>query len=262
MKEALLSRAPSELRALAGAIRMGRLSAPFSAVGLRQIVNDGADSVAHSLGEMSDSGMPAAGIAYTLELLAETIADRPKIEDLVQVVATGPEVSGVANRDTSVVVSDLFSRAEQSVVVIGYAVYQGQKVFQTLAARMNERPELNVRMYLDITRKPGDTTMASELVKRFCHHFRTTQWPGGARLPEIFYDPRSAALNRTGAASLHAKCVVVDGERVFISSANFTEAGQTRNIELGLLVSSRGVAERITDFVEQLVEERLLTRAI
>jgi hypothetical protein len=148
--------------------------------------------------------MPAAGIAQTLELLTEAVAGRPRIDDLVQIVATGPEVSGVANRDTSVVVSDLFSRAEASVVVIGYAVYQGQKVFQSLATRMSEQPGLKVKMYLDITRKPGDTSMESELIARYCHQFRTTQWPGGARLPEVYYDPRSTALNRAGAASLHA----------------------------------------------------------
>jgi phosphatidylserine/phosphatidylglycerophosphate/cardiolipin synthase-like enzyme len=262
VSQALLSRAPSELRALAGAIRMGRLSAPFSALAVKQIMNDDADSVTHSLAEMAECGMPAAGIAHTLELLASALADRPRIEDQVQLVATGPEVSGVANRDTSVVVSDLFTRAAKSVVVIGYAVYQGQRVFQSLAARMNERPELRVRMYLDIPRKPGDTTIESELVRRFCHQFRKTQWPSSVCLPEIYYDPRSTALDRDSAASLHAKCVVADGRDVFVSSANFTEAGQTKNIELGVLVSSPVLAERIAGFFEQLVEERFLTRAL
>jgi phosphatidylserine/phosphatidylglycerophosphate/cardiolipin synthase-like enzyme len=37
----------------------------------------------------------------------------------------------------------------------------------------------------------------------------------------------------------------VDGQSVFISSANFTEAAQERNIEVGLLVRSRSLADRI-----------------
>jgi phosphatidylserine/phosphatidylglycerophosphate/cardiolipin synthase-like enzyme len=257
----LLSRAPSDLRALAAAIKMGRLSSPFSVVAVKQIVSDNAAALAQSLTEMADSGMPAGGIAHTLELLAATMVDRPRIEDLVQLVATGPQVSGVANRDTSVVVSELFSQAEKSVLVVGYAVYQGQKVFQSLATRMTERPYLNVKMYLDITRKPGDTSMESELVKRFGHHFRTTQWPAGARLPEIYYDPRSLAADRTGAASLHAKCIVVDGEHVFVSSANFTERGQTKNIELGLILRSRSVGLRIQEFFDQYVSASSLKKA-
>jgi phosphatidylserine/phosphatidylglycerophosphate/cardiolipin synthase-like enzyme len=36
--------------------------------------------------------------------------------------------------------------------------------------------------------------------------------------------------------SLHAKCIAVDDQQVFVSSASFTEAGQDRNIEVGLLV--------------------------
>lgn len=262
MSQPLLSLAPSELRALAGAIRMGRLSAPFSAMGTRQVLGgDSVESIASSLQEMAALGMSSAGLAQSLELLAAAVADRPRIEDLVELVATGPQVSGVANRDTRVAVSELFGKAERSVVVIGYAVYQGQKVFHALASRMSQRPELKVRMYLDIARKPGDTAIEADLVWRFCHSFRETQWPAGIRLPEIYYDPRSTALERASAAALHAKCVVVDGHDVFVSSANFTEAGQSRNIELGLVLSSDSIAERIVTFFEQLVDTGHLVKA-
>jgi phosphatidylserine/phosphatidylglycerophosphate/cardiolipin synthase-like enzyme len=44
--------------------------------------------------------------------------------------------------------------------------------------------------------------------------------------------------------SLHAKCIAVDNEQVFVSSANFTEAGQDRNIgserEFGKVCILRG----------------------
>lgn len=205
------------------------------------------------------SGMPPPGVSQSLELLATAIELRPKIEELVE-VATGPQLSGVANRDTAVVVSDLFRRAEQSVLVAGYAVYQGQKVFQALAERMLERPALRVRMYLDIQRK-ADTTIEAALVDRICHGFRQTQWPADVRLPEVYFDPRSVAMDRAKAATLHAKCLVVDRQEVFVSSANFTEAAQQKNIELGLLLSSGRIGERITQFFEGLVEASLLTRA-
>ena len=156
MSQPLLSLAPYDLRALAGVIRMARLSTPYSELAVRQIVStEIAHSIAASLQQLADIGMPPAGLASTLELLASAISARPKIEECVEVVATGPQVSGVSNRDTGVVVSDLFRKAEQSVVVVGYAVYQGQRVFQALGARMAEKSELKVRMYLDIQRKPG-----------------------------------------------------------------------------------------------------------
>jgi phosphatidylserine/phosphatidylglycerophosphate/cardiolipin synthase-like enzyme len=43
-------------------------------------------------------------------------------------------------------------------------------------------------------------------------------------------------------ASLHAKCVVVDGRLVFVTSANFTDRGQTRNVEVGVVLDEPRLA--------------------
>ena len=127
---------------------------------------------------------------------------------------------------------------------------------------MAELPELNVRMFLDVQRGPGDTSMASEVVKRFAQRFKTREWPEGRPLPKVFYDPRSLDLEADKRACLHAKCVVVDGEAVFISSANFTEAAQERNIEVGLLVRSNRLAEQLVLYFDTLLAANLLVRAL
>jgi hypothetical protein len=44
---------------------------------------------------------------------------------MIDLVTTGPEPGGITNRDTSVVVRELFAHAKESVLVVGYAVYQG-----------------------------------------------------------------------------------------------------------------------------------------
>jgi phosphatidylserine/phosphatidylglycerophosphate/cardiolipin synthase-like enzyme len=117
-------------------------------------------------------------------------------------------------------------------------------------------------MYFDIQRNPGDTSTPSELVARFAHSFRTHQWPIGKRLPEIFYDPRSLEFDRSKAAALHAKCVVVDRTELFVSSANFTEAAQHKNIEVGLLLRSPIITERLLSFLNQLVEAGLFQQVL
>jgi phosphatidylserine/phosphatidylglycerophosphate/cardiolipin synthase-like enzyme len=53
-------------------------------------------------------------------------------------------------------------------------------------------------------------------------------------------------------ASLHAKCVVVDNEQAFVSSANFTEAAQTKNIEVGTLIRSPTFARKLSEHFETL----------
>jgi phosphatidylserine/phosphatidylglycerophosphate/cardiolipin synthase-like enzyme len=62
--------------------------------------------------------------------------------------------------------------------------------------------------------------------------------------------------------SLHAECIAVDDQQVFVSSANFTEAAQDRNIEVGLLVRSAVRSERLTRFLEALVDNHYFQRAI
>jgi phosphatidylserine/phosphatidylglycerophosphate/cardiolipin synthase-like enzyme len=155
--------------------------------------------------------------------------------DAIELVTSGPDVAGMT-RDTGVVLRELFAGAEQRVLVVGFAVHQGREIFAALANRMRHRPDLLARLCLDIRRAPGDTTRADSLLRRFAERFIRQEWPG-PRLPDLFYDPRSLAESEPRRASLHAKCVVIDGVRAFIGSANLTEAAQLRNIEVGVVVS-------------------------
>ena len=254
MDDPILCLLPFDLRALAGGLRTGHLCPPYAPASVQRMLNGAvAAEVSTGLQELAASGLPPAGIACALELLATGYENRPPIEDVVDLVTTGGGTSGGGNRTTSVVVGELFRNAQQSVLVAGYAVYQGQKVFQALADRMQESPDLDVRLFLDIQRRQGNTSAPTELVREFVQRFRTSQWPGGRPLPQVFYDPRSVTLEPGKAAALHAKCVVIDEFDLFVSSANFTEAAQQRNIEVGLRLRSSIVAGRIVRFFESLV---------
>lgn len=48
--------------------------------------------------------------------------------------------------------------------------------------------------------------------------------------------------------------MVVDAEHVFVSSANFTEAGQDRNIEVGLNIRSEWLARQLIKHFKHLYE--------
>lgn len=263
MKDPLLSLAPSDLRLLATALGSGRLGPPFSVMSVERCVGvSAAEGITRSLQELASSGIPPQGLSRMLELVAEGVAERPPLEELVDLVATGPNNASANTRDTSVVVRGLFKNAQDSVVVIGYAVRQGQHVFQALANRMAENPSLQVRMCLDIPRDAGDTSASSEVILRFVDHFKRVHWPAGTRLPAIFYDPRSLELEPRKRASLHAKCVIVDARDLFVSSANFTEAGQERNIEVGVLLKSPVLAHRLVWFVDTMVGSGHLKQAV
>ena len=206
-------------------------------------------------------GCSHEGVARCLEILAAGAEKHRRLDEAVQVVTTGPEMAAVANRHTMVVVQEMFRRAERSVLVCGYAVHEGRKVFGELATRTLELPDLRVRMFLDVRRKAGDTSLESEIVWRFVDHFRRVDWPEGCPLPEIYYDPRSLESDPKRRAVLHAKCVVGDNRELFVSSANFTEAAQVRNIELGLLLRSSALASQVSNFFDSLVESGHCQRA-
>jgi phosphatidylserine/phosphatidylglycerophosphate/cardiolipin synthase-like enzyme len=112
-------------------------------------------------------------------------------------------------------------------------------------------------MFLDVRRPDCDSSSEAEIVRRFAARFREKDWPG-TRMPELYYDPRSTDLDPSRRASLHAKCIVVDETQSFVSSANFTEAAQLRNIEVGLLVRSPALSRQLIQHFETLAAESLL----
>ena len=251
----------NDIKALALALRAGRLDQSLSEVTLRRVVTHSSlESVIAAIRSFKEQGWTSSQIALFLEEIATDRSVRQTIDNVMDIVTTGPEIAGVDNRDTSVIVRDLFTRATTSVLVAGYAIYQGQKVFQTLANRMKESPELSVRIILDIQRGQGDTSTDIGICNRFAERFRKHQWPSNSPLPDIYYDPRSLSPNRESRACMHAKCIIIDQCQVFVSSANFTEAAHLRNIEVGLVIESTNLARRLTDFFSRMIDHKSLSK--
>lgn len=243
----------ADLSALAAAMRTSRLDMPFTDVAVRRFYSGRLFSeVVRTLDRLAVDGMSTRHIALVLESIVSTRFQSPVADDMVELVWTGPESTNISNRDTGVVVRELFGTATTDVVVVGFAVYQGKDVFHSLVERMARVTSLRVRLFLDIRRRYGDTTRSTDLVWQFINHFRSTDWPG-EKLPEIFYDPRSLDENQEKRSSMHAKCVVVDRRLSLVTSANFTEAAQTRNIEVGTLVRSETFSRSLVNHFESLV---------
>ena len=262
MIDALLSLSDSDLAEIGRALRARRLDAPFTQVSLQRLVGPLAAGTAAALERLSNQGFTTEQMATVTDVISRSRAQRTIAEDLFDLVVTGPEAPGVTNRDTGVVVREMFAKAERSVLLAGYTVYQGQKVFQALAERMEAKPELKVQLFLDVGRGPGDSSASEQIVRRFAERFRNKQWPTGHRLPEVYYDPRSLIPDAVQRACLHAKCIVSDLSQVFISSANFTEAAQERNLEVGLLINSAHLARQLTQYFCTLLSKTLLLRVV
>lgn len=247
------------LRGLARALASGRVSVPCRAEQLEALVPEGyAADVATDLQRLTAGGVPAAAAA--LDLLADERDAVQGVSDCVDLVWSGPEAHGSLNRDTSVVVRELFERAKRSILVASYVFSDGEKaseIFLPLAQRLDAGESLDVSFFVNIERKRSDPRPSAEIVQEFSAHFRANVWPG-RKLPALFYDPRALDPRVGPRACLHAKCVVIDDEVAFVTSANFTEAAQIRNIEVGTLVRDSAFAKRLAAQFKGLVPGRWL----
>jgi phosphatidylserine/phosphatidylglycerophosphate/cardiolipin synthase-like enzyme len=243
---------------LAQALETGSVSWPPSVLHLRRLGLDASPALVDELSSLGPGKGPALFVAYTLRLLAEERADSQRSRDRIDLVWTGPEGLSARTRDTLVVVRELFQKAQSSVLVSTYAIAQGQEVFEPLARAMDARLDLVVQFFLNVPRPYQDPRADSLILAESATVFRSG-WPGH-RLPEVFYDPRSLSSASGGRVSLHAKCIVVDDRWAFVTSANFTEAAQQRNIEAGVLVDDEGFAHSLRAQFDGLVTAGTLRR--
>lgn len=248
-----------DLIRLADLLEAGILTPPLSALSLRDhITAVHAAPLANYVGDLITKNMLPIHVALMLRAFAAgtQVADESSLP--FEVVVSGPDATSGA-RDTGVVVRQLFTKVRKRVLVVGFAVRQGNAVFKRLADRLDKDNSLEATLCIDVSRQHGDTSIGRDILRRFANEFVRNEWPG-KRLPCIYYDPRSLKPRGRRASSMHAKCVVIDGQEAFVTSANFTEAAQERNIELGILVDSQSAASRIEEHFISLIGKKFLVR--
>lgn len=257
MLDILHSLSSSALRSLASSLREGSLSSGVTAHAVQQIAGP---SLSPQLLDVLES-LSHAGWSFTqMADLATAVADArdhiPQPELQFDLVLSGPEVDGIPTLDTAAVMHTLIEQAQHEVILVGYAIYNGKKLFKRLSEKIAENPDLKVWFCINIQRQYKDTSLSTEIVHRFAHEFATKHWPWNPK-PAVYYDPRSLEPKGPTGSSLHAKCLLIDRKLGLITSANYTEAAQKRNIEAGVVVRYRPFVERLATYFDALRREGL-----
>ena len=230
------------LRDLRDKIEMGYLELPLSQAGLAAAGMADVSPYIACLEKSSKEGL--------LLLLNAVLAEREgNLNSRIDLVWTGPEAKASTARDTRVVMRELFEAARKRVLIAGYRFDNGEDLFAPLHRNM-ERHGVSVQIFLDIP-APQKGTNVEEHIDDYIKSFRRTNWPFPGPSPSLFYDPRT--LQRGPWASIHAKCVCIDDRTALVGSANFTERGQTRNIEMGVLIQDHDFARRVSSQWQNLV---------
>lgn len=247
-----LSRVPLPVLAqVLEAIEQGRVDCPVTEADL---LAGGFGALSRPVADALHGCDPAAAGAVLRLVIAERVHRPPPRLNLVW---TGPESWASVSRDTSMIVRELFVGARRSVIVGGYA-FDKPEILEPLHRVMAERG-VTAQLFMDIKGEAASVQSADAFATEVVDTFFRKVWTFGSPKPDVFYDPRTAVRGPPW-ASLHAKCIVVDEERTLITSANFTERGQTRNIEAGVLIEDRGFAEELGAQWRQLIAARLVHR--
>ena len=98
--------------------------------------------------------------------------------------------------------------------------------------------------------RPRPTAPAATAATR---HDRSATCPGIRRW-------RWPAEQRTHGAVLHAKALIIDGERALVGSANLTKRALTANLELGVLIRDPALATALEMHLDRLMDRAILTR--
>lgn len=233
------------LRGIEDAVRRGSLVCPADR---SRLVAAGFAAQASVL-EVVLAGLDRDATLAVLGVALSERAHRPTSH--LELVWTGPLTPQATHRDTGVVMRQLFGRAERDVLIGGFRFDAGADLFEPLHRAMVERG-VSTTIFLDIEGVATSAAGGPAHARGRIREFLTKNWPFGDPTPVIYYDPRTAVPGPPW-VSLHAKCVVVDERWSLVTSANFTDRAQTRNIELGVLIEDVAFSKRIAGQWRELV---------
>ncbi len=244
----------SSLERILAALQDGQLRAPLSRSLLVAFgVKGQLDALVRSLEGHSK--------AASVSILESVLAERRKLtRPAPELVWTGPEGTSAAARDTAVVLRDLFEGARRRVVLGGYSFLNAESVLAPLHKVMVDHA-VETHFFINVEqpdyRQPSEEAYGQAAFEAFL----AASWPFGAPYPDLYCDRRALRPGRGSEyTSLHAKCVSVDGERAFVSSANFTTRAQERNIEAGVLLHDATFARQLERQWMSLIEGGFVLR--
>lgn len=158
-----------------------------------------------------------------------------------ELVATLPSDTPSAARPTHQAIRVMIEQAGAEIILLGYELTDRELILSLAAAAAR-----GVEIVLICDRTRGVATRVRE------------HWPSSVPRPRVLHDRQRADSGPY--ASMHAKCLLVDGLDLLVTSANFTFHGLRENIEIGLRIGGSPAAEARKIF-SYLVENRLVEHA-
>jgi phosphatidylserine/phosphatidylglycerophosphate/cardiolipin synthase-like enzyme len=195
-------------------------------------------------------GLAPGRVAAAL-LAAARCREVSRAEQVVELVWTGPDSGAVPFRRTEDALIETIEGARERLTVVSFALYKIPHVRNALVA--SARRGVKLRLIVESPEASEDKLTFDGL---------HTLGREVAQSALVYVWPREKRPTHPGGryGSLHAKCAVADGSKLFLSSANLTEFALTLNMEMGLLVRGGHLPRRVAEHFDGLIRAGLLVR--
>jgi phosphatidylserine/phosphatidylglycerophosphate/cardiolipin synthase-like enzyme len=194
------------------------------------------------------SSVGPEAVAVSLVTAAKCEQDH-RNEEIVEIVWTGPEPADTRFRHTEQAILEVVNTAANRLTIVSYAVYRIPRIRDALIAAASRG--VIIKLIVETPNRiegQGEYDCLLALGNNVASACSVYYWPQENRAKD---DNGKIGI-------LHVKCAVADGQRMFLSSANFTEYAFTINMELGLLVTGGKLPKQVERHFERLISTRQL----
>ncbi|MCI1696640.1 phospholipase D-like domain-containing protein [Aneurinibacillus aneurinilyticus] len=155
-----------------------------------------------------------------------------------EVIATSPQTCSLPIRDTIVVLREMVNRAENRILITGFAI---SKYFKDILDCLVEKSNsgIIIEFYIDINE------ISHSMIKEL-HNL--------AKVNKKMY----IYQYRHSVSSMHAKVIMVDNKYALVTSANLSYNGLMGNVEVGAFLKGHEVT-KICNFFEELKNNGLFS---
>lgn len=180
---------------------------------------------------------------------ASTTASLQEIRGAIELVWSGPSTGKVPVRHTEQVLCEVINSAKRKLFLVSFVAYRVDSIVNALRNAIGRQVEIS--LLLETSLDNGGRVKNHDSIQTM-----------KSLLPSLNIYIWSPENNTSGLypGAVHAKCAVADGDKAFITSANFTTAAMEWNMELGVLVSGGELPVELHRHLELLITQSIIVK--
>ena len=196
--------------------------------------------------------LPAPPTPHEMALLLHSThfaVEHERQKQMIELLWTGPSSKEINLRRNDQALLELINTARNEIIIVSFVVYKVREILSALHSAAMRGVKITVILESpDVSEGYAAQDNIKALGPGLREHVRIFLWP----------EDKRPAVEAGGKVSLHVKCAVADGKRMFLSSANLTNRAMNYNMEMGILLEDVGLPARAKNVFDELIADGTL----